>query len=168
MREFKIAEPRTADEAAALLAETKETAVLIAGGTDLIDELKSGVSTAGLVVDLRGIPGLAGITPELGGLRIGAMTRIVDLAGNAAVARDYPVLKQAALSLATPQLRNVGTVGATSVSGRGAGTIAIRRSFAGRRADSTASPIRDGTNTTVSSGATGASSSIRRTWRRLF
>ena len=39
------------------------------------------------------------------------MTRIVDLAGNAAVARDYPVLRQAALSLATPQLRNAGTVG---------------------------------------------------------
>jgi xanthine dehydrogenase YagS FAD-binding subunit len=111
MREFKIAEPRTADEAAALLAETKGTAALIAGGTDLIDELKSGVSTAGLVVDLRGVPGLAGIAPEKGGLRIGAMTRIVDLAGDAAVARDQPGLKEAALSLATPQLRNVGTVG---------------------------------------------------------
>jgi xanthine dehydrogenase YagS FAD-binding subunit len=111
MREFKIAEPKTADEATALLAETTEAAALIAGGTDLLDELKSGVSKADLIVDLRGIAGLAGITPEMGGLRIGAMTRIVDLAGDAAVARDYPVLKQAALSLATPQLRNVGTVG---------------------------------------------------------
>jgi xanthine dehydrogenase YagS FAD-binding subunit len=111
MREFKIAEPRTADEAAALLTETKEPAALIAGGTDLIDELKSGVSMAGLVVDLRGVPGLAGIAPEKGGLRIGAMTRVVDLAGAAAVARDHPGLKEAALALATPQLRNVGTVG---------------------------------------------------------
>ncbi|MGZ5515738.1 MAG: FAD binding domain-containing protein [Candidatus Aminicenantales bacterium] len=111
MREFKIAEPRTADEAAALLAETKETAALIAGGTDLLDELKSGVSGAGLVVDLRGVAGLSGIAAEKGGLRIGAMTRVVDLAGDAAVARDYPGLKGAALSLATPQLRNVGTVG---------------------------------------------------------
>ncbi len=111
MREFKIAEPRTADEAAALLAETKETAAIIAGGTDIIDELKSGVSAASLVVDLRGVAGLAGIAAEKGGLRIGAMTRVVDLAGDAAVARDYPGLKQAALALATPQLRNVGTVG---------------------------------------------------------
>jgi len=111
MREFKIAEPKTADEAAALLAETTETAALIAGGTDLLDELKSGVSKADLVVDLRGIAGLAGIKPEGGGIRIGAMTRVVDLAEDAAVARDYPALKQAALSLATPQLRNVGTVG---------------------------------------------------------
>jgi xanthine dehydrogenase YagS FAD-binding subunit len=57
------------------------------------------------------VAGLAGVTPEKGGLRIGAMTRIVDLAGDAAVARDCPGLKEAALSLATPQLRNVGTVG---------------------------------------------------------
>ena len=111
MREFKIAEPRTVDEVAALLTEATETTALIAGGTDLIDELKSGVSTAGLVVDLRGVPGLAGIAAEKGGLRIGAMTRVVDLAGDAAVARDHPGLKEAALSLATPQLRNVGTVG---------------------------------------------------------
>ncbi len=111
MREFKIAEPRTVDEVAALLTEATETTALIAGGTDLIDELKSGVSTAGLVVDLRRVPGLAGIAAEKGGLRIGAMTRIVDLAGDAAVARDDPGLKEAALSLATPQLRNVGTVG---------------------------------------------------------
>jgi len=112
MREFKIAEPRTTDELAALLAETDETTALIAGGTDLLDELKSGVAAASLVVDLRGVAGLAGIAREKdGGLRIGAMTRIVDLAGNAEVGRDYPSLKEAALSLATPQLRNVGTVG---------------------------------------------------------
>jgi xanthine dehydrogenase YagS FAD-binding subunit len=111
MREFKIAEPRTADEVAALLAETPEAAALIAGGTDLLDGLKSGVAKAELVVDLRNVAGLAGVTPEKGGLRIGAMTRIVDLAGDAAVARDCPGLKEAALSLATPQLRNMGTVG---------------------------------------------------------
>jgi xanthine dehydrogenase YagS FAD-binding subunit len=111
MREFRIAEPRTVDEVAALLAEATETTALIAGGTDLLDALKSGVSAADLVIDLRGIAGLAGITPEKGGLRIGAMTRIVDLAGEAVVARDHPGLKAAALSLATPQLRNVGTVG---------------------------------------------------------
>lgn len=111
MRDFKIAEPRTADEVAALLAEATEPAALIAGGTDLLDELKSGVSTAGLVVDLRGVEGLTGIVREKGGLRIGAMTRVTDLAGNGDVARDYPSLEEAALSLATPQLRNVGTVG---------------------------------------------------------
>jgi xanthine dehydrogenase YagS FAD-binding subunit len=111
MREFKIAEPRTAEEVAALLAETAEPAALIAGGTDLLDQLKSGVSPAELVIDLRGVAGLAGITPEKGGFRIGAMTRVVELAENAALARELPSLREAALSLATPQLRNVGTVG---------------------------------------------------------
>jgi xanthine dehydrogenase YagS FAD-binding subunit len=111
MRDFKIAQPRTVDELAALLAETKEPAAMMAGGTDLIDGLKSGVAAAGLVVDLQTVAGLAGIVPEKEGLRIGAMTRVVDLAEDAAVARDFPGLRQAALSLATPQLRNVGTVG---------------------------------------------------------
>jgi len=111
MREFKIAQPRTADELAALLAETQEPVALMAGGTDVIGELKSGVAAAGLVVDLQTVAGLAGIAPEKDGLRFGAMTKVVELAENAAVARDYPSLKEAALSLATPQLRNVGTVG---------------------------------------------------------
>jgi len=111
MREFKIAEPRTVDELAALLAESQEAAAMMAGGTDLLDLLKSGVATAPLVVDLQKVAGLSGMTAGKDGLRIGATTRIVELAEDAAVARDYPSLKQAALSLATPQLRNVGTVG---------------------------------------------------------
>ncbi len=111
MREFRIAEPRTADELAALLNETREPVALMAGGTDLIDELKSGVEKAGLIVDLRKVEGLSGIAREKDGLRIGAMVRVVELAEDAAVARDFPSLRHAALSLATPQLRNLGTVG---------------------------------------------------------
>jgi len=111
MREFRIAEPRTAAELAALLAETTEPAAMMAGGTDLLDELKSGVGKAQLVVDLRRVEGLAGVAIEKDGLRIGAMTRIVELAADGVVTKDYPSLKEAALSLATPQLRNLGTVG---------------------------------------------------------
>ncbi len=111
MKDFRLAQPGTTDELAALLAETKGTAALMAGGTDLLDELKSGVAGPDLVVDLQSVAGLAGIRREKAGLRIGSMTRIVDLAGNADVARDHPLLVEAALSLATPQLRNVGTVG---------------------------------------------------------
>ena len=111
MREFKIAEPRTADELAALLAEAAEPVALMAGGTDLLDELKSGVVTASLVVDLEKMAGIRGIGKDKGGLRIGAMTRVVELAEDATVAAEYPSLKEAALSLATPQLRNAGTVG---------------------------------------------------------
>ena len=111
MRTFKLAEPRTAEELAALLTEATEPVALMAGGTDLLDGLKSGVVATDLVVDMDKIAGLRGMAPEKGGLRIGAMTRVVELAEDAAVARDFPSLKQAALALATPQLRNAGTVG---------------------------------------------------------
>jgi xanthine dehydrogenase YagS FAD-binding subunit len=111
MREFKIAEPKTADELTALLTEAAEPVALMAGGTDLIDELKSGVAAPAVVVDLGKVAGLGGIAKDKGGLRIGAMTRIVELAGDAAVAAEYPSLREAAFSLATPQLRNAGTVG---------------------------------------------------------
>lgn len=111
MNDFRIAQPKTVDELDALLTETTEKTALLAGGTDLVDELKTGVATPALVVDLQTVAGLAGIARDKDGLRVGAMTRVVDLAENADVARDFPVLRQAALSLATPQLRNVGTVG---------------------------------------------------------
>ncbi|HSA96640.1 MAG TPA: xanthine dehydrogenase family protein subunit M [Acidobacteriota bacterium] len=115
MRTFKMAEPRTVEELTALLAEATEPVSLMAGGTDLLDELKSGVVATGLVVDMDKIPGLAGIEGDEDGLWIGAMTRVVDLAepgpGNSGVVSDFPSLNQAALSLATPQLRNAGTVG---------------------------------------------------------
>lgn len=111
MREFRIAQPKTVEELAALLAETKEKALIMAGGTDLIDELKSGVAAPDLVVDIQGVAGLAGISRDKDGLRIGPMTTVAALAGSADVAREFPILVEAALSLATPQLRNAGTVG---------------------------------------------------------
>ncbi len=79
MKDFKIAQPRTVDELAALLAETKAKTAIIAGGTDLLDELKNGVAAPDLLVDLKDVAGLAGIAPDKEGLRIGPMTRIVDV-----------------------------------------------------------------------------------------
>ncbi len=111
MREFRIAQPKTVEELAALLAETKVKTALMAGGTDLIDELKSGVSQADLVVDLQGISTLAGLSRDKDGLRIGPLTTVEELAASPVVVQEYPILKEAALSLATPQLRHAGTVG---------------------------------------------------------
>ena len=111
MNAFKLAQPRTADEVAALLAAARPGLVLMAGGTDLLDEMKNGVVSPEVVVDLQAVQGLAGIVPEKDGLRIGAMTTVARLADDPTVARDYPGQRQAALSLATPQLRAVGTVG---------------------------------------------------------
>ena len=111
MKEFRIAQPKTVEELAALLAETKEKVAIMAGGTDLIDELKSGVAGPDIVIDIQGIEALAGVARDKDGLRIGPITTVAALAEDPAVARDYRILKEAALSLATPQLRNSGTVG---------------------------------------------------------
>jgi xanthine dehydrogenase YagS FAD-binding subunit len=83
----------------------------MAGGTDLLTEIKEGVVEPGLVIDLKSIPGLASIQRDEKGVQIGALTPVAVLAADAMIKRDYPGLSQAAASLATPQLRNVGTVG---------------------------------------------------------
>ena len=111
MKNFKLAQPGTVDELAAILAEGPESMAVMSGGTDLLDLLKKGIATPEIVVDMQGIAGLSGISREKDGLRIGPMTRVVDLAGHPDAVRDHPGLVEAALSLASPQLRNVGTVG---------------------------------------------------------
>jgi xanthine dehydrogenase YagS FAD-binding subunit len=111
MRPFKIAQPKTAEELGALLAEAGDKVTIMSGGTDLLDRLKSGVAGPEIVADIQGIEDLSGLAARRDGLRIGPLTRIVELAGNPVVARDYPSLRAAAVSLASPQLRNVGTVG---------------------------------------------------------
>ena len=82
-----------------------------AGGTDLLNCLRDGVYGADKVVSLSKLPGLKGITGSGGGLKIGAMTTITEVATNAAIKAQYTALAQAAASVASPQLRNQGTIG---------------------------------------------------------
>lgn len=91
-------------------AGKQEDTRYIAGGTTLVDLLRLGVETPRHVVDLTGL-GMDAIEASPEGLRIGALVRNSDLAYNEVVARDYPVLSQALLSGASPQLRNMATVG---------------------------------------------------------
>lgn len=82
------------------------------GGTDLLGCLRDGVFSATSVVSLAGLSELRGVTATRdGGLRVGAMTTLADLARHPEVLARYPVLAQAALSAASPQLRNQGTLG---------------------------------------------------------
>ena len=111
MKNFEWTEPQTVEQALAWLAKANGKAVLMAGGTDLLTEIKEGVVEPGLVIDLKSIPGLASIQRDEKGVQIGALTPVAVLAADAMIKRDYPGLSQAAASLATPQLRNVGTVG---------------------------------------------------------
>jgi xanthine dehydrogenase YagS FAD-binding subunit len=107
---FAYARPRTLDEAVKAVAETK--GLVHAGGTDLLGCLRDGVLTAPALVSLAGVPGLRGIdaTPE-GGLRIGALASITGVAESEVVRTRYRALAEAAASVASPQLRNQGTLG---------------------------------------------------------
>ena len=111
MKDFKIAEPQTLEQVISLPAEEKDKFCLMAGGTDLLGEIKDEIISPEFVVDLKSIPGLSYIQKEKERVKIGALTTVAELAENPFIKTDYPVLHQAALSLATPQLRNVGTVG---------------------------------------------------------
>jgi len=111
MKNFEWTEPQTVEQALAWLAKANGKAVLMAGGTDLCTEIKETVVEPDLVIDLKSIPGLASIQKDEAGIRIGALTPVAVLAADAMIKRDYSGLSEAAGSLATPQLRNVGTVG---------------------------------------------------------
>ena len=111
MKNFEWTEPQTVEQALAWLAKANGKAVLMAGGTDLCTEIKETVVEPDLVIDLKSIPGLASIQKDEAGIRIGALTPVAALAADAMIKRDYSGLSEAAGSLATPQLRNVGTVG---------------------------------------------------------
>ena len=111
MKNFEWTEPQTVEQALAWLAKANGKAVLMAGGTDLFTEIKETVVEPDLVIDLKSIPGLASIQKDEAGIRIGALTPVAVLAADAMIKRDYSGLSEAAGSLATPQLRNVGTVG---------------------------------------------------------
>ena len=105
MNNFNFAQAMTVDAAAG------STGKFIAGGTNLVDLMKLGVETPAALVDVNALP-LAQVEPlPDGGLLIGAMVRNSDLANHAAIIKSYPVLSQALLSGASPQLRNMATTG---------------------------------------------------------
>ncbi len=106
---FSYVRARSLDEAFAQLGAS-DTRVS-AGGSDLLGCLRDGVLDCAKVVSLSGLDALRGIAPNGGGLRIGALTRIADVAANPLINERYTVLAQAARSVASPQLRNQGTIG---------------------------------------------------------
>jgi xanthine dehydrogenase YagS FAD-binding subunit len=82
----------------------------VAGGTNVIDLMKEYVEQPSLLVDITRLP-LRGIDPTVHGVRVGALALMSDVAGHPAVARDFPAVSQALLLSASPQLRNMATIG---------------------------------------------------------
>ena len=107
MRPFTYSRPESAAAAAERLNAPGARAM--GGGTDLLTQLQRGIRPATEVVDLRGA-GLEGIEADGDALRIGAATRIADVARHPGVGARYAVLAQAAGSVGSPQLREMGTV----------------------------------------------------------
>jgi xanthine dehydrogenase YagS FAD-binding subunit len=111
MHPIEYASPGTREQAVKLLGTDPAAAAPLAGGSDLLGLMKSGVETPKRLVNLKGIAGLSGVHAESGGLRIGALTVMDDLAADAAVGFEYPAVTAAAGRLAGPQIRNVATLG---------------------------------------------------------
>ena len=111
MYPFQYHEPHSLAEALALLAVPESSAHVISGGSDLLDEIKEGIISPGHVVSLASVPDLTGIVETDEGLNIGAMTTIADVAAHPVIRTAYTALAEAAGGLATPQIRNVGTLG---------------------------------------------------------
>jgi xanthine dehydrogenase YagS FAD-binding subunit len=84
---------------------------LIAGGSDLLGELKEGSAEYKRLVSLAGVDELRGIESGAGGLRIGALTTLAELENSPALSGPYRILAEAARSVATPEIRNQGTLG---------------------------------------------------------
>jgi xanthine dehydrogenase YagS FAD-binding subunit len=111
MHMFELYQPGTLDEALELLDDHGRDAWVMAGGKDSLDWFKDRVKTPPVVVDIAGLADLHGIRDENGGLWIGALTTLTEVAENPLVRERFPVLAEAAVHVASPQIRNVGTIG---------------------------------------------------------
>jgi carbon-monoxide dehydrogenase medium subunit len=109
---FRYVAPTTVEEAISLLTEYNGKAELIAGGTDLVPQMRQKAKRPEYVIDISGIPGLDYIDfDEKDGLKIGALTTIRTLETSADLQQRYPVISQAASQLGSVAIRNVGTLG---------------------------------------------------------
>jgi 4-hydroxybenzoyl-CoA reductase subunit beta len=107
---YRYRAPKAVEEAAAWLAESPGDTMLLAGGTDLIPNMKRRQQTPSTVVGLRGIPELRAMTNGRG-LAIGAGVTLTTLVHDRTVRAQYTGLWQAAAQVATPHIRNMGTIG---------------------------------------------------------
>jgi 4-hydroxybenzoyl-CoA reductase subunit beta len=108
--DFRYRAPRTVEDAAAWLAEEPATAMLVAGGTDLLPNMKRRQQTPTTLIGLRSVATLGEIANG-DGLSIGAGVTLSQLINDPRVRAGYPGLYQAAAQVATPHLRNMGTIG---------------------------------------------------------
>ena len=108
---FELYQPTSVDDALKLLDRHGTDALVLAGGLDSMDWLKDRLKKPKVVVDLSQIAELHGIKEANGGLEIGAMTSLTEVVKHPVVREKYSILMEAAELVASPQIRNQGTIG---------------------------------------------------------
>jgi xanthine dehydrogenase YagS FAD-binding subunit len=111
MRAFEYISPTTKAQALSLLSSSWGTTEILAGGTDLLALMKDDVVTPKRLINIKEIKDLEGVSPGSQGLRIGALTTLGDLAEDKNIKEKYPALAEALIEAASPQIRNVATIG---------------------------------------------------------
>jgi xanthine dehydrogenase YagS FAD-binding subunit len=113
MKDFKHFNAVSVDEAVSLLKQFNGKAVVIAGGTDLLGTLKADIlpEYPEALINIKTIPDLAAVQEDEDGLKAGALTRLVDIVRSPIIKERYGILAEAAESVASPEIRNMGTIG---------------------------------------------------------
>ena len=120
---FDYEEPKSLPEALAMLLELKGNGKVIAGGTDLLVNMKKGIVTPAFLVSLKKVEGLREIAGDNGGLAIGSQVTISEIADSDRVGSAFPVLARCASWLGSPLIRNRATIGGNIVTARPAADL---------------------------------------------
>jgi xanthine dehydrogenase YagS FAD-binding subunit len=114
MKSFENVNVTSVKQATMLLQkfqQEKKSAIVVGGGSEILQLMKERVVTPDYVVNLKTIPGLNSIKEERGGIRIGALTTLVEVEEHPAVREKFLILSEGAAEAASPQIRNSGTIG---------------------------------------------------------
>lgn len=123
MRDFDLVMPRTLSEALAAMSASDISVQPIAGGTDMVVDVRSRRAKPDVLVALQHIPELQGVVRENGMIRLGARTTVTELLQNPLIADHADIARQAAQVFANPMVRNLATVGGNVGSASPAGDI---------------------------------------------
>jgi xanthine dehydrogenase YagS FAD-binding subunit len=112
MRAFEYTSPKQKQQAVGLLGQQWNDAEVLAGGSDLLGLMKDDIVHPRRLVNVKDLQELRGITfAQQRGLRVGSLTTLIEISEDAQVKQHYPILAQAAGDAASPQIRNVATLG---------------------------------------------------------
>jgi xanthine dehydrogenase YagS FAD-binding subunit len=111
MRGFEYVSPKTQPQALSLLGQSWGEAEILAGGTDLLALMKDEVVTPKRLVNIKQLPGMHAVSNSKDGVGLGALATLDQLAESAELKRNYPALTEAINEAASPQIRNMATLG---------------------------------------------------------